>query len=191
MKVPVEAHLVHLLKPVFEFETRTIRVGKTLQTRRVRVEKTLVFATARTEESLKPLFDSVNAIWAPAKIEFSLASVAVEKLAAPGDAETVNVNGFLYLAQEFPAGKGVSLLLVRKFASADLGGQAVEEQRVCIVGDVSPATSLAHEFGHLLGLEHEGDIRNLMNAGLSIPNPQLTPSQVRTAQKSALARRLN
>jgi hypothetical protein len=83
------------------------------------------------------------------------------------------------------------LLLVNRFSSADLGGQAVGDIGVCILGDAAPATSLAHEFGHLLHLGHEGDIRNLMNGGLSIPNPRLTPTQIRTAVDSPLAKKFS
>ncbi len=189
MLIPVDAHLIHLLKPVFEFETRTVLVGKTPQQRRVRVEKVKEIPTKRTQESLQADLKLVNEIFAPASIEFQLRNCVVEKVQAPEDAEVVNANGFLFLAKEFPAGEGVSLLLVHQFASADLGGQAIEAQRVCVVGDAAPATSLAHEFGHLLNLAHEGDIRNLMNAGLSVPSPKLTPGQIKAAKASPLARR--
>ena len=61
--------------------------------------------------------------------------------------------------------------------------------RVCAVGDSSPDTALAHEFGHLLGLDHQGDIRDLMNPGLSPPGTPLTTSEIADARKSKLAKR--
>ena len=188
MIIPVDAHFITLTIPQYEIVTRPVQVGRTTQQQRQRVERTREVATRRDDRSLKVDLASVNQIWRPANIEFRLRSSQVERVRPPDDAEVVNPNTFLFLAGRFPARHGVSLLLVSRFQSADLGGQAVEAQSVCILGDAAPATSLAHEFGHLLHLEHEGDIRNLMNGGLSIPNPQLTAQQIRTAQQSTLAR---
>jgi hypothetical protein len=189
MIIPVDAHFVTLTVPAFEIVTRTIQVGGSTETRRERVERQRELPTRRNEEGLRRDVERVNRIWAQAGIVFALRSSRVERLRAPGDAEVVDAEGFLFLANRFPARNGVSLLLVRGFRSVDLGGQAIEAQCVCILGDGAPVTSLAHEFGHLLHLGHEGDIRNLMNPGLSIPEPQLTPAQIRGAQQSALALR--
>ena len=76
------------------------------------------------------------------------------------------------LAAGFPMNNAVSLLLVRRFAGSE-GGASNEKLGVCAVGDSSPDTALAHEFGHLLGLDHQGDIRDLMNRGLSPPAKSL------------------
>ena len=187
--IPVDAHFITLTIPEYEFVTRQVQVGRTTQQQRQRVERTREVPTRRDESSLAVDLASVNQIWSAANIDFRLRSSQVERIRAPGDADVVDPNTFLFLAGHFPARNGVSLLLVNRFRSADLGGQAVEAQCVCILGDAAPATSLAHEFGHLLHLDHEGDIRNLMNGGLSIPTPRLTASQIRTAQQSALARR--
>jgi hypothetical protein len=189
MIIPVDAHFITLTIPEYEFVTRQIQVGRTTQQQRQRVERTREVATRRDEHSVRADFTSVNQIWSAANIQFQLRAASVEHVRAPGDADVVDPNTFLYLAGQFPARNGVSLLLVNRFRSADLGGQAVEAQCVCILGDAAPAASLAHEFGHLLHLSHEGDIRNLMNGGLSIPTPQLTAQQILTAQQSALARR--
>jgi hypothetical protein len=187
--IPVDAHFITLTIPEYEIVTRQIQVGRTTQPQRQRIERTREIATRRDERSLRADLSSVNRIWSSANIEFSLRSAQVERVQAPHEAEVVNPNTFLFLARQFPARNGVSLLLVSRFQSADLGGQAVEAQCVCILGDAAPATSLAHEFGHLLHLDHEGDIRNLMNGGLSIPDPQLTTRQILRAQQSPLARR--
>ena len=189
MIIPVDAHCITLTIPVFEIVTRQIQVGRTTQPQRQRVERTREVPTGRNENSLRGDFASVNQIWGQADIQFQLRSSRVERVQAPNDTEVVDPNAFLFLARKYPADNGVSLLLVRGFRSADLGGQAVEAQCVCILGDAAPATSLAHEFGHLLHLDHEGDIRNLMNRGLSVPNPRLTPEQIRTALQSGLAQR--
>jgi hypothetical protein len=189
MLIPVDAQLITLAIPVQEIVTRQVQVGRTTQTRRERVEQIREVPTRRDEASLRRDLLSVNRIWAQAAIEFQLRSCHARRVQAPADAEVVDPNTFLFLARQFPAtSSGVSLLLVRSFSSDDLGGQAIEAQRVCVLGDAAPATSLAHEFGHLLHLDHEGDIRNLMNRGLSVPEPRLTPEQILAAQRSTLAR---
>jgi hypothetical protein len=187
--IPVDACLITLTIPVYEIVTRQIQVGRTTRPQRQRVERTREIPTRRDRGSLNRDFTSANHIWSQANIQFQLRALRVERVQAPNNAEVIDANAFLFLARRFPARNGVSLLLVSRFSSADLGGQAVEAQCVCILGDAAPATTLAHEFGHLLHLDHEGDIRNLMNAGLSIPNPQLTPQQIRTALQSTLALR--
>jgi len=187
--IPVDARFITLTIPVHEIVTRQIQVGHTTRPQRERVERTREVPTGRSESSLRRDFASVNQIWRQAGIEFQLRSSRTERVQAPNEADVVDRNGFLFLAHQFPATNGVSLLLVNRFSSADLGGEAVEAQSVSILSDAAPATSLAHEFGHLLHLGHEGDIRNLMNGGLSIPDPQLTRQQIQTAQRSTLARR--
>lgn len=97
-------------------------------------------------------------------------------------------NGFYMLASAFPMKDAVSLLLVRRFAGSE-GGASAEKLGVCAVGDGSPDTALAHEFGHLLGLEHQGDIRDLMNPGLSAPGTPLTAREISAARVSKLAQR--
>lgn len=189
MDIPVDAHFVTLTVATHEIVTRQVQVGPTTQTRRERVERLREIPTQRDERGLGPVFDRVNRIWDQASIRFRLRASQTRRIRAPDDADVVDPAGFLFLASQFPARNGVSLLLVRGFRSADLGGQAIEAQCVCVIGDAAPATSLAHEFGHLLHLCHEGDIRNLMNPGLSIPDPVLTPAQIRIAQCSALATR--
>ena len=186
MEIPVRAFFIKLQTSTFEIVSRTVFVGRSPQMRKVRTETVHEFPTARTEDTLRGVLDSVNEIWAQAGIAFKIKSSSVEAVHAPDDAETVNANGFLYLVKQIPAGDAVRLFLVHKFASPDLGGQAIQGQTVCIVGDGSPPSSFAHEFGHLLNLEHEGDIRNLMNPGLSIPKPQLTTGQIKRAQGSQL-----
>lgn len=189
MDIPVDAHLVTLTVETQETVTRQVQVGRATQTRHERVTRTRDVPTTRDEANVRTALAGASRIFASAGIGFQLRSTRSERVAAPGNAEVVDRNGFLFLARQFPARNGVSLLLVSRFSSADLGGEAVEAQCVCVVNDTSPVTTLAHELGHLLHLDHEGDIRNLMNPGLSVPDPALTPAQVRTAQQSTLARR--
>jgi hypothetical protein len=71
----------------------------------------------------------------------------------------------------------LSLLLVCRFVGSE-GGASKKEFRVCAVGDDANDTSLAHEFGHLLWLDHQGDIRDLMNPGLAVPGAPLTQKEI-------------
>jgi hypothetical protein len=91
------------------------------------------------------------------------------------------------LAKDFPMKNAVSLLLVRRFVGSE-GGASTKELRVCAVGDDANDTSLADEFGHLLWLDHQGDIRDLMNPGLAVPSAPLTQKEIGDVRKSLLAR---
>src|SRR5262249_54113936 len=138
--------------------------------------------------SLTLSFQEVNKIFAAADIEFRLRRTTPDTTEAPKGSEALDDEGFFMLASSFPMKDAVSLLLVRRFQGAE-GGASVEKLGVCAVGDTSPDTALAHEFGHLLGLEHQGDIRDLMNPGLSAPGTPLTPREIADARKSKLAQR--
>ena len=62
----------------------------------------------------------------------------------------------------------------------------LHELGVCAIGDSSNDTALAHEFGHLLLLEHQGDIRDLMNPGLAVPGAPLTKREIAIVRTSPL-----
>jgi hypothetical protein len=130
----------------------------------------------------------VNKIFGAADIEFRLRNTTSESVEAPKGSEALDDEGFLMLAAGFPMNNAVSLLLVRRFAASE-GGASKEKLGVCAVGDSSPDTAPAHEFGHLLGLEHQGDIRDLMNRGLSAPGTPLTSSEIKDARASRLFQR--
>ena len=137
--------------------------------------------------SLTLSFMEVNKIFGAADIEFRLRNTTSESVEAPKGSEALDDEGFLMLAAGFPMNNAVSLLLVRRFAASE-GGASKEKLGVCAVGDSSPDTAPAHEFGHLLGLEHQGDIRDLMNRGLSAPGTPLS-SEIKDARASRLFQR--
>ena len=132
----------------------------------------------------------------------------VEEMPAGARSDVVDDAGYHFLSAAHRAGSGVRVLLVDRVSRPELGGESVAQTRVCLVpygADVgSTSRFLAHEFGHLLGLDHadaarrEGPgqerqaaawMRNLMNSGALHPDAELTPDQVRQARSSALARR--
>ncbi len=188
--IPVRAHLLTLTISAPEIVERPVRVGRETRMQRERVMRTREITTTRTQASLVNSFAAVNQVFAAADIQFRLHDTTGDRVEAPSNNEALDDSGFYLLARSFPMTDFVQLLLVRRFAGSE-GGAAIEDQGVCAVGDSSPDTSLAHEFGHLLGLAHQGDIRDLMNPGLSPPGTPLTASEIRDARGSRLAARFD
>jgi hypothetical protein len=186
--IPVDAHLLTLTISKAEIVERPVRVGRETRMQRERVQTRREIQTQRSKASLTLSFVEVNKVFSAADIEFRLRNVTCEPAEAPKGSEALDDEGFLMLAKDFPMTDAVSLLLVRRFAGSE-GGASEEKLGVCAVGDSSPDTALAHEFGHLLGLAHQGDIRDLMNPGLSPPGTPLTPREIADARKSRLAKR--
>jgi hypothetical protein len=185
--IPVDAHLLTLTisKPVIV--EHPVRVGRETRMQRERVQQTSEIKTTRSTASLTASFKEVNKIFGAADIQFQLRHTTSDSVEAPKGAEDLDDEGFLMLAKEFPMQNGVSLLLVRRFAGSE-GGASKKEIGVCAVGDAANDTSLAHEFGHLLWLEHQGDIRDLMNPGLAVPGAPLTKREISLARASPLFR---
>jgi hypothetical protein len=186
----VRAHLITLTISAPEIVQRSVRVGRETHMQRERVMRTRKIATTRTQATLTTSFAAVNQVFAAADIQFQLHGATSDRVEAPLNNEALDDSGFYQLARGFPMTDAVRLLLVRRFAGTE-GGAAIEGQGVCAVGDSSPDTSLAHEFGHLLGLAHQGDIRDLMNPGLSPPDTPLTAAEIRDARASRLAARFD
>jgi hypothetical protein len=186
--IPVDAHLLTLTISKFEIVERPVRVGRETRMQRERIQTKTEISTTRSEASLRLSLVEVNKIFGAADIEFRLRTTKPKAIEAPKGSDALDDEGFLMLAKDFPMTDAVSLLLVRRFKGSE-GGAAQESLGVCAVGDISPDTALAHEFGHLLGLEHQGDIRDLMNPGLSPPGTPLTPHEIADARKSKLAKR--
>ncbi len=192
IRIPVDAHLVTLVATVDRVEERTVRVGTRTAARRERVRETQRTPPGRDDENVRHIFELSNAIWAQAEIAFDLRSIAPADDELPGDRphpEIVDQSGFTYLASRYRGREGASLILVRQFDGPDLGGQAIESLGACVLprlGDVLSGKVLAHEFGHLLGLDHVDDHYNLMYPALSAAQ-NLTPEQRSRAAASRLA----
>lgn len=186
--IPVDAHLLTLAIPRFKIVDHLVHVGRQTHIQHERVQSKDEIPTQRSAASLALSFAEVNKVFGAIDIEFRLRNVTSKSVDAPKGSDALNDEGFLMLAKEFPMKDAVSLLLVRRFAGAE-GGASKEELGVCAVGDASADTGLAHEFGHLLGLKHQGDIRDLMNPGLSPPGTPLTAREMEDARKSQLAKR--
>jgi len=186
--IPVDAHLLTLTISTPQIVERPVHVGHEVHMQRERVMRSSEIPTTRTEASLMLSFTEVNKIFAAADIQFRLQNTTTDPIEAPNGSEFLDDPGFLMLASSFPMKNAVNLLLVRRFAGAE-GGASVEKLSVCAVGDSSSDNAIAHEFGHLLGLAHQGDIRDLMNPGLSPPGTPLTAREISAVRASGLAQR--
>lgn len=156
---------------------------------------------------LDQVLTETNGIWAQADIRFELRSAQPQTVQLPGTGNTVvDRSAFFFLASRFGRRQEPNLALVRSVSERELGGRSAEELNFCLIpyGGTIPALGkqLAHEFGHLLGLDHpdgprqattsshvEGarHVYNLMYSGLSAET-RLTDEQVRAARSSTLAR---
>jgi hypothetical protein len=199
VSVPIDAHLITLRIVTYRFVNRQIQVGRTTRTQRERVEDVREIPPRQDVEGTIRAVQAANLIWAPANISFTLRTTSAESAPAPNDAEAVDRNGFFFLARQFPARMGVSLLLVSRVSEPALAGEAVNELSVCLLpalGDPLAGNTLAHELGHLLSLGHvlspdpyeASDTYNLMYPGARAGN-RLTTEQCNTALQSPLARR--
>jgi hypothetical protein len=193
--VPVDPNYVILEVPEYRVEERQVRVGRVTQTRRERVEVMQETPSGWTTEALGHAIAGANGIWAPAEIQFNLGPPTTRRFRPPGDGTRVDENAYQYLINQMPGRLGrITLLLVQRFARWDLGGQA--SRGTCILPSNLSVQNrgrvFAHEFGHLLGLNHidtpDTNLQNVMRPGLVAGN-QLTPDQIRDARQSPLATR--
>lgn len=192
ISIPVDAHLITITVESSRIITRTIQVGRGFQQRRERIQSIREFSSAQTRQSIDQLMARANQIWSPANISFTLQRVTSHSIQAPGNREEVNEAGFVFLAGQYPARDGISALFVHRFSGTE-GGQAIENQRVCILKS-SPmqlmGRILAHEFGHLLSVPHmtsaRSNLQNVMRPGL-VAGDQIIQDQIDIARQSSLA----
>ena len=193
IQIPVDPVLVVLLRRTHRIETRQIRVGRETQTRRERVESIERTPSGWTQASLASAVTGANQIWTAGHIQFSMSSPTTREFEVPGGETTVDENAYQYLINQIQGSRGrITLLAVSRFARWDLGGQA--SRGTCILPsnltEANRGRVFAHEFGHLLGLDHVGEqvalLRNLMRPGL-VAGPELTDDQIARARSSNLA----
>jgi len=201
--IPVDVYLITILLESYAITTQNVRSGKTVQKRRTRVKKTQRIPPEVSNEHFLKGIKRANEIFQPASISFEVGQDAchTRETVFPGNADTVTKTGFGFLYKTYGGTRGIRVFVVRRFASKDLGGASVESWEAAIMPRLSQplfGNVLAHEFGHLLGLEHVlskdpndvSDNSNLMYPGLSAAH-NLTPGQIKDARKSKLVKKLN
>ena len=196
IRIPLEVHPVTIIVQESQIVQRTVQVGPRTDLRRERVTVPRDIPPRQDRASFDRALSYTNAVFAPHDICFYCASFEPVSEEIPNGAAQVDVNGFLYLAARYPAGSGLSVLLVADFERSDLGGQAVEARSVCIVcslGDPGTGKVLAHELGHLLDLSHVALRSTRSNYNLMYPayraGDELTATQRGHARGSRTGRR--
>jgi hypothetical protein len=138
----------------------------------------------------------VNRIWRP-DFQFNKRTIQKVRSNPPGDTGVIGDQEKWFLFGQYPARSGVSVVCVRQIGRVGgagwVAGTSARDRSVAMIGfTLNPllwGQTLAHEFGHLLCLEHvSNDSGNLMypssQQGISV-----TPAQRRQALDSPLARR--
>ena len=149
-----------------------------------------------------------NTIWMPANIQFHLKQDVVldTPLDLPKGTRTHDQVVLDGLSIRRPAGTLVNVFLINRVPGLTAGGTSYlnsDPEAACFVQQYDNATSsgraLAHELGHLLGLDHvkvdyqnerlaRTQVQNLMVEGMSV-GTSLTPDQIKTAKGGKLSKK--
>jgi hypothetical protein len=149
-----------------------------------------------------------NTIWMAANIQFHLKQDVVfdTPLDLPKGTRTRDQVVLDGLSIRRPAGTLVNVFLINRVPGLTAGGLSYlnsNPEAACFVQQYDNATSsgraLAHELGHLLGLDHvkvdyqnerhaKTQINNLMVEGMTV-GTSLTPDQIKTAKGGKLIRK--
>lgn len=88
----------------------------------------------------------------------------------------------------YPDADGPLHLVVVEDWATELAGQAIDRRhcdRVAIVKAGSPQFVVAHEVGHLLGLQHHNNRGNIMHTPTETNSDEFTEKQIRKATATA------
>jgi hypothetical protein len=149
-----------------------------------------------------------NTIWHPANIQFHLKQDVVfdTPLDLPKGSRTHDQLVLDVLSDRRPAGTLVNVFLINRVPGLIAGGTSYlnsDPEAACFVQKYDNAASsgraLAHELGHLLGLDHvkvnyqkerlaRTQVNNLMVEGMTV-GTSLTPDQIKTAKGGKLIKR--
>lgn len=123
------------------------------------------FTTTRTENDIRAMFDEINRIWTPAQIRFKISTVQLETV---GHEQIVQLLDRPCIEIPSDNSNFIDIYFLHNFqliSGINLGYTRRELRRVFIVDnlcDVNDYRCVAHEFGHVLRLDHVTQFDRLM-----------------------------
>lgn len=193
--IPVEAQFIILERTEMYTDRVETAIGGIPQTQYVRRERKHEVDSGWNLAGYQSAIAGANAIWEQAEIRFRAADPVIKRVQPPMDFTYATDGAYQYLMNHAVGKEGlITMLLVQKFTHWDQGGDA--GHGTCILPSMlygqNPGRAFAHEFGHLLGLEHveadEEHMQNLMCLD-SMSGIELSDQQIATARESELAQR--
>ena len=141
-----------------------------------------------TPERVRARVADANAVWAQAGIRFDITTITSNPFRCENESDRVDRTAFFMLATHihgasFQKGR-VSIAFIKRFASEDTGGESVFDNAYTALAypryDTQSRWTLAHELGHLLGLNDESSSGSIMYGGLP-SSGRIRPDQVARA----------
>ena len=126
------------------------------------------YTSFRTEEEIVELINVANEIWKQAGISFSLEEIVVSNVEMYDISMAINEDYSNLVNNENYDKKRINLLFVGSLNG--INGLSWLQGNIIFIADntsVSSSRTIAHEFGHLLGLKHIDGENNLMSQGYS------------------------
>lgn len=143
-----------------------------------------VYTSSRSEENIISLLEKANQIWAQANIYFQLEEIVITNVSFEAIPNAINGNYHELIKHENFDGEKINLFLTQSLNN--INGLALAKINSVLVADfttVNDFRTTAHEFGHLLGLNHVAPSNRLMARGKN--GEILTKEEVLIARENA------